>query len=44
LGDQKYFVSDTNKALHDFSWQPNTSIKDGLKKLVEWLGLNLTTY
>lgn len=37
LGDQKYYVSDSTRALTDFGWQPQIGVDLGLTKLVEWL-------
>jgi CDP-paratose 2-epimerase len=37
LGDQKYYVTDTQKFRDATGWQPTTSIEEGLQKLYQWL-------
>ncbi|MDQ3697749.1 MAG: GDP-mannose 4,6-dehydratase [Gemmatimonadota bacterium] len=39
-GDQLVYVSDVSKAERDFGWVPRTSVKEGLGKLLAWLGAN----
>ena len=41
IGDQKYYVSDTSKASHDFSWSPHTKVSTGLKQLITWLNKSI---
>lgn len=36
-GDQKVFISNNNKALSDFGWSPQISVKDGIEKLYNWV-------
>ena len=36
-GDQKVYFSDIRKALKDFDWKPETSVEQGIQKLVEWV-------
>lgn len=36
-GDQKVYISDVGKALAEFGWQPETSVRDGMTKLYSWL-------
>jgi CDP-paratose 2-epimerase len=42
LGDQKYFVSNIDKAYRDFQWKPTISVEHGVRMLYEWLGNTLT--
>jgi len=35
--DQKVFVADISKAKKLISWEPRISMKEGLKKMIEWL-------
>ena len=35
-GDQKVFYCDTSKAKQFFGWEPEITLNDGLKELVEW--------
>jgi CDP-paratose 2-epimerase len=36
LGDQDYFVSNNTKAKKSLGWAPETSIEEGLDRLIEW--------
>jgi CDP-paratose 2-epimerase len=36
-GDQRIYVSDTDKALKQLGWRPTTEWASGLERLVEWL-------
>lgn len=36
-GDQKVFVCDVSKAKNVFSWEPRTSPRDGVAKLIDWI-------
>jgi CDP-paratose 2-epimerase len=36
-GDQLVYVSDVRKAQHDFGWEPQVSVGDGITKLVNWV-------
>lgn len=40
-GDQKYYVSNIDKARRDFCWNPKISVKDGIVKLYDWLNKSL---
>ncbi len=44
LGDQRYYVSDTGKFRKATGWSPRTGVREGVRKLYEWLlesrGLN----
>ncbi len=39
-GDQPIFVSDIRKAKKDFAWSPKINVKQGIKKLYEWVSTN----
>lgn len=39
-GDQKIFVADISKAKKDFSWEPKTSVEEGVKTLFSWVQEN----
>ncbi len=39
-GDQQVYVSDISKADKVLSWFPQTGVKDGVKKLSEWVKVN----
>ncbi len=39
-GDQPIFVSDVRKAKRDLGWEPKVSIKEGTKKLFDWISQN----
>ncbi len=36
-GDQKVFVCDTEKAARELDWTPSTDLREGLKRLIEWV-------
>jgi CDP-paratose 2-epimerase len=36
-GDQKYYVSNYNKAKKDFNWKPTVSPEIGVKKMFDWI-------
>lgn len=40
-GDQKVYVSDIRRAMHDFSWEPVVSPAEGVRRLDEWVQENL---
>lgn len=40
LGDQPTFVADIRKAKRDFIWSPKVSVKQGIKKLYDWVSSN----
>jgi CDP-paratose 2-epimerase len=37
IGDQKYYVSNTNRFSEKTGWRPNTRVETGLRALHEWL-------
>ncbi len=39
-GDQRVFVCDIRKAQRDFGWQPRTSVREGVARLVDWVAEN----
>jgi CDP-paratose 2-epimerase len=39
-GDQRIYVSDIRKAEKELSWSPNVSIREGIKRLFEWVKQN----
>ncbi|MFX0194690.1 MAG: GDP-mannose 4,6-dehydratase [Candidatus Hodarchaeota archaeon] len=39
-GDQLVYVSDVRKAKSDFGWLPRTTVIEGVKKLMLWIGEN----
>jgi CDP-paratose 2-epimerase len=36
-GDQKYYVSNYNKAKKDFNWEPTVNPELGIKKMLDWI-------
>jgi len=36
-GDQRIYVSDISKAHRDFGWQPQTDVREGIRRLVRWV-------
>ncbi len=36
LGDQRWYVADTSKARESLGWKPEISIKQGLRRLMDW--------
>lgn len=36
-GDQKYFISDNSNLMRSVNWSPETSIDEGINKLIKWL-------
>lgn len=38
LGDQRWYVSDISKARSTLDWRPETSIRQGLRNLINWYG------
>lgn len=38
IGDQRWYVSDHRKFARATGWQPRTAVKDGVRKLHQWLG------
>jgi CDP-paratose 2-epimerase len=41
-GDQKYYVSNIDKAFRDFNWKPQISVEQGIRMLYEWFEESLT--
>jgi CDP-paratose 2-epimerase len=39
-GDQRIYVSDIRKAQRELNWTPHVSVKDGIKKLYDWVKSN----
>ena len=39
-GDQKIYISDLTSAKKDFGWSPKISLKEGLKRLYNWIAQN----
>jgi CDP-paratose 2-epimerase len=39
-GDQKVFVADIRKAKRELGWEPKIGVKEGVKKLFEWVKEN----
>lgn len=39
-GDQPIYISDIRKAQKDFGWKPEVSVKQGIKKLYQWVEEN----
>jgi CDP-paratose 2-epimerase len=37
-GDQPVFVADVSKALRTFGWAPEVSVREGVARLMEWVG------
>ena len=35
--DQRYYVSDTSRFQQATGWQPRTAVRDGLRRLMDWL-------
>ncbi len=42
-GDQKMFISDNTKLLHDLGWQPQISKESGITKITTWLKENINS-
>jgi len=38
--DQKVYISDISKAQRELHWRPDVGVKEGIKKLVEWVEEN----
>jgi CDP-paratose 2-epimerase len=36
-GDQRYYCSDTSKALELFGWKPTVSPEEGVRRILQWL-------
>ncbi len=36
-GDQRVFLCDIRKARREFGWQPRTSVREGVARLVDWV-------
>lgn len=44
LGDQLVYVSNLQKARHDFGWQPKIGKLEGIKRLLHWVQSNLDLF
>jgi len=42
--DQKVYISDISKAKKLLGWEPNVDPKSGVKKLVEWVSMNIALF
>jgi CDP-paratose 2-epimerase len=42
--DQKVYISDTTKLEKSLGWKANTPVKEGIKKLLEWVKLNASYF
>jgi CDP-paratose 2-epimerase len=42
--DQKVYISDINKVSSLFNWAPEVTPRDGVQRLVRWVGANLTLF
>ncbi len=42
--DQKVYISDISKAGRTFDWAPATAPREGVQRLVRWVGENLTLF
>ena len=42
--DQKVYISDISKATRTFGWAPATAPGEGVRRLVRWVGENLTLF
>jgi CDP-paratose 2-epimerase len=43
-GDQPIYVSDIRKAKRDFGWEPRTNVRQGIKKLYDWVSANKKSF
>ena len=43
-GDQPVFVSDISKAKREFGWEPKVDVRNGVKRLYEWVAENLELF
>lgn len=39
-GDQPVFIADVRKAAAEFGWAPQISVREGIERLVAWVGAN----
>ncbi|OGX17594.1 MAG: hypothetical protein A3K83_00490 [Omnitrophica WOR_2 bacterium RBG_13_44_8b] len=42
--DQKVYISDTTKLARSLNWKANTRVKEGVKKLLDWVKANKTYF
>lgn len=42
--DQKVYISDISKAARTFGWAPVTALREGVRRLVRWVGENLSLF
>src|SRR5262249_15228505 len=38
--DQKVYISDISKAVKELNWKPQVSVREGIKKLMDWVQKN----
>ncbi len=43
-GDQRIYVSDIRKLQGDLNWEPKVGVKEGLRKLYEWVQANIDVF
>ena len=43
-GDQPVFVADVSKALREFGWAPQVSVRAGVTRLAEWVRENRSLF
>jgi len=43
-GDQPIYISDIRKAKRDFGWEPRTNVRQGIKKLYDWVSANKESF
>jgi len=42
--DQKVYISDTTRLERSLNWKANTRVKEGVKKLLDWIKANKTYF
>ncbi|MBN2007124.1 MAG: SDR family NAD(P)-dependent oxidoreductase [Anaerolineae bacterium] len=43
-GDQRIYVSDIRKVIHDLQWEPQVTVAEGVPMLYRWISENLTLF
>jgi CDP-paratose 2-epimerase len=43
-GDQPVFISDVRKAERDFNWRPKIGVREGIRRLTQWVQANSTLF
>jgi CDP-paratose 2-epimerase len=43
-GDQRIFVADIRRAMHELGWQPQVSREEGVRRLYEWVVANKSLF